>query len=272
MQPSKDIIILDKDDITQNLPNEPIVANMGKKETIATNNSKINFDDIFAKSQKMTTKITKTPKIRKKDLHIPKKPQYMTMAKNAENTIQISDVKQNAIYTIQKYQTSAIFGDYVKNELKINYTEEMLNKKSVAQLESILSKIRVNLDNKGINKMYDSVLFGSTSMIENISRPIVNVDGFNKMLMENEQFLRCWERFKCGSVMPTIPSHIQMMCILAQTYFLAYAMNKPISQNSQEATEEVLKEIEEEQLFKNKKENTNQDLPVKPKIQFEMNI
>lgn len=262
MQQSKDIVILDNDK-TDAIP------------IVSTNDTAIKFDDILTESEQLDTKINKVPKVKFQQPKFKKNQNATNWQSNGD--ISAVEEKQNMIHIIQKYQSSEIFGQYVRNELKVSYNEDTLNKKSNNQLNAILTKIRVKLDNKNLNKMYDSVLFGSTAMIETISKPIANVDGFNKMLMENQEFLNCWERFKCESVMPTIPSHIQMVFILGQTYFLAYAMNKmkEPSQETLEIIDDIKQEIKDDeqklqkQVSDTKKEN---DTIEKPPIKNGMNI
>ena len=266
MPQSKDIVILDND---TNIDTTPSV--------ISTNNSKLNFDDIFEESKTYTTKNVKPPKL-------PKPPKAPTKKQIQQyDDLQHVEEKQNMILIIQKYQSSEMFGTYIKKDLKVSYTEEQLNHKSVKQLHQILTKIRINLDNKNLSKMYDNVLFGATMMIETISKPIVNVDGFNQLLKENEQFASCWERVKCESVMPTIPSHLQMMLILGQTYFMAYAMNKVNnpSPEVQQIIADVEREVDEENKQRQqekklenentKNENTN-NIIIKPIIEEGMDI
>ena len=259
MQQSKDIVIIDEN---------------GQNE-ININETSVKFDDLIAKSEQYNVK--KEPKSKKvtfKQLQLSKKEQKIAELVEKQNT---EPEREKLIYIIQKYQSSQIFGEYVQQELKINYSSESLHKKTVEQLESILAKIRLHLDNRNLDKIYDGVLFSSTMLIETFSRPMVNVDGFNKMLQENEQFLNCWERFKCESVMPTIPSHVQLMFILGQTYFMAYAMNqskeeKEVAPEVQNIIDEVDSEIEENKKVKKEEKQENKEEIVEPKIENGMGI
>ena len=231
MSQSQDIIISDLDDA----------------EMLQINDSKLNFDDLVQKStamidskndknEKNTNKLTK---LNAKDLKINQ------MLENEQNEPE----RQRIIHIIQKYQASERFGSYIRTELKITYSNDTLNKKSITQLEGILEKIRLHLDNRNLNQVYDSVLFSTTQMIELMSKPVANVDGFTKMLRENEEFANCWEKFKCESVMPTIPSHLQMLFILGQTYLMAYSINKSndISPETAQILTEIENEVDEEQ-------------------------
>lgn len=257
MSQSQDIIISDND-----------------TNVLKTNQSDINFDDIVSKSNDMVAK--NEPQVNKKDIHLSKKEQKLAqMIQNEEEEPE----RQNLIYIIQKYQSSERFGNYVRSELKITYTNETLSKKSVSQLQTILNKIRLHLDNKNLSKVYDSVLFSTTTMIEMMSKPVANVDGFNNLLMENDEFLNCWERYKCESIMPTIPSHLQMLFILGQTYLLAYSMNKmkEPSEDTLKIIADIEKEIEEDTQKRNddkkdEKKDDNDEVLDKPNFQTGMDI
>ena len=264
MPQSKDIVILDP---------------------ITINDSNVNFDEIISKSDRMVSEnaTSKKKQVSKNDINISKKDQKIMNMIQQESEM---NEKQNLIYIIQKYQSSSRFGNYVRTELKINYTEEQLNKKTLSQLEIILHKIRLHLDNQNLSKMYDGMLYSSTLLIEKMSKPVANVDGFSKLLFENEEFLNSFERVKCESVMPTIPSHLQLLLILGQTYFMAYAINKveePKEQHAevQAVIDEVDKQITNELIItdennkeKNNDEKENKDKTIiqAPKIENGMGI
>ena len=200
----------------------------------------------------------KAPKARQKrtnDIKLAREEAKMIKALETELE---EPERQKLIHIIQKYQSSERFGKYVRSELKISYTAESLSKKTTSQLQAILDKIRLHLDNQNLNKIYDGALFSSTAAVEAFSKPLgINVDGFNTMLMNNEEFLNCWERFKCESVMPTIPSHVQMCFILGQTYFLAYAINKQKEYKEPPEVTELINEIDKE--FESKTDKTSSD-------------
>ena len=275
MQQSEDIVIYDIDD--QKSTNQSITTS----GIVETNTTTLNFDDILSKSGRMaqnsSKKSQKAPRAKQKrtnDVKIAKQEAKMIQA--LETELQEPE-RQNLIFIIQKYQSSERFGKYVRTELKVSYTSESLNKKSTSQLQAILDKIRLHLDNQNLNKIYDSALYSSTAAIEAFSKPLgVNVDGFSTMLMSNEEFKNCWERLKCETIMPTVPSHVQLCFILGQTYFLAYAINK---QKEYKAPPEITALIDE--VFKDDNKKTHEktanttkqdDVPEKPILENGMSI
>lgn len=262
MQQSEDIVIYDTPNPTTGTT------------TITTNSTTLKFDDILEQSDKMVKTAAKKPKSKSKiasnNIKLAKDEQKLM--KTIENELQEPE-RQNLIHIIQKYQSSERFGTFIRSELKITYTAEALSKKTIPQLQSILDKIRLHLDNQNLNKIYDSVLFSSTAFIETMSKPIgVNVDGFSTLLLENEEFLNCWERIKCETVMPTVPSHIQMIFILGQTYFLAYAINKQKDYKAPPEVQEVIDEVLNENETKTNESKEKEDIIEKPKLENGMTL
>ena len=252
MPQSQDIVILDDDDKV-NVPNEKVTDGNSENITVKANNTVVKFDDILNESSKLAQ--VKQQKMPQNRMKLSKNAINVPQRKGNNDTIGTnSEIKQNTIYIIQKYQSSDRFGNFVKNELKINYSSDNLQRKSTKELENILSKIRVHLDNKNMSKIYDGILFSSTMLVEKLSKPIVNVDGYSKMLLESEEFLNCFDRVKCETIMPTIPSHLQLFFILAQTYFMAYATNK-IEKSSPEV-DAIIAEVERE-IASSKESETN---------------
>ena len=268
MQPSNDTVILDP---------EPV-------NSIKINQSKINFDDILSQSDDIVQKSQKRPKnsqkSRKQSTNASKiLKQQQKQLEMIESELEEPE-RQKTIYVIQKYQSNQIFGDFVRNDLKISYSADALNKKSLAQLDAILNKIRVHLDNKNADKLFDNLLVGSTTMMETMSKPFCNVDGFSNMLLHNDSFKLCWERVKCESVMPTIPPHLQMMLVVGQTFYMAYLVNKYKEPSEdpdvQNLIDEAIKEADSEnqaQKTENEPQKQNEEEIIqKPILESGMNI
>ena len=132
------------------------------------------------------------------------------------------------IFKIQKYQNSPRFGDYVRKQLKINFNNDQINKKSQSQLTNILSKIHVNLDNRNVDKIMDSMATHGLVAIEKGSKTIgFNIDGTTSALMDSDDFLNAFERFKideCG-VMPKMPLKLQLLYMISSTMMVQYHIN-----------------------------------------------
>ena len=152
--------------------------------------------------------------------------------------------KQDSIYKIQKYQASEFFGDIVRNQLKIKYSFEQLHKKKQSDLDSILTRIRIHVDNINLDKFYNQLVLGGCAMLEQTLVPIYNIDGFTQRLTSKEQFWHCLERVKIESTLPQIPAGVQLAMIIGQTIIVTHKMNemgKPEPEEEEEEEEEYKK-------------------------------
>ena len=197
-------------------------------------------DDIKAPAIKRVSK-TKIKK-RLKDLEkahqssktsvISKKSSTDSKAPSSKNNKkEISAERQMLILKIQKYQNSPRFGDYVRKQLKINFNNDQINKKSIKQLENTLSKIRVNLDNRNVDKIMDSMVTHGLLVLEKGGKTIgFNIDGTASSLMDSDDFLNAFERFKideCG-VIPKMPLKLQLLYMISSTMMVQYHINQQI--------------------------------------------
>ena len=147
------------------------------------------------------------------------------------------------------------------------------------QLDAILNKIRVHLDNKNAGQLFDNLLVGSTNIMEQAAKPFCNIDGFSDMLLHNDAFKNCWERVKCESVMPTVPPHLQMVFIVGQTFYMAYLVNKykEPSAETKKLIDDVVNEIEQEKPHTqdnvdSSEPKTKDEIIEKPMLHSGMNI
>ena len=136
--------------------------------------------------------------------------------------IENSESKQKLIFTIQKYQDSSRFGKLVKYELGFKQTFVELSEKSESELENILERIRTHLDNKNLDKFYENMATSIAITYEQALSPIYNVDGFSDMLLDNDDFWNCYERYRIESNFPSVNPTTQMLFMIAQTTIMAH--------------------------------------------------
>ena len=144
---------------------------------------------------------------------------------NVDNDIidpQKVEEKQRMIFTIQKYQDSPRFSDIVRNELKITQNYSQLSEMPMIDLENILSRIRIHLDNKNLNKFYDNIATTTAITYETAISQFYNIDGFSDMLLDNDEFWNIFERYKCEYQLPAVNPTMQLLFIIAQTTFMAH--------------------------------------------------
>ena len=189
--------------------------------------------------------------------------------KNEElnNKTNIKSNKQDKIFTIQKYQNSNRFGDYVKKTIGIKQSSTQLEKLTPKQLDNILNKIRVHLDNKNMDSIYNNMAKTMAFGIEMGVSPFYDIYGFSDTLLGNEQFLDCYEKFKIEHKLPQIPTGLQLCYIITSTMILQHNLNKynnPQKQTDIKIDDEVVKKLDEVLKSVDKiEEKTNKH---KPKI------
>lgn len=136
--------------------------------------------------------------------------------------------KENDILRILKYQDSKIFGKHLQEDLKAYYTRDVLLEKTKNQIHSILTRIRLSLNNRHIDKMMDSMAVTLAIGVEKTVDPFYSCDGFSDNLLENPEFWSVFERYKIesGCKLPDIPPWLQMSYIVSSTLVLTHQLNK----------------------------------------------
>jgi len=173
---------------------------------------------------------------------------------------------QEKIFTIQKYMTSNRFGDYVKKDIGIKYTLAQLEKKSDKELEDILNKIRIHLDNKNMDAIYDGMAKSMASGLEMTLTPFYDIDGFSDTLLDpnNAQFWDTYEKFKIEHKLPTMPVGLQLAYIVSSTMILQHNLNKmkhPRSQPMEDINVEKELKIIDEKLTSKRKSKPKKIIP-----------
>ena len=193
---------------------------------ININSTSVNLDEVIGIKQptKSTKKTKKTDKILDnifKKSASKKQKEIIKKKKNLLNT-----EKFDKIYIIQKYQNSDLFGEYVKKTIGIKQSETQLQKLTETQLDEILYKIRTLLDNKNIDKIFDSMTKTFSVGFESVVTPFYNIDGFSDALLAQEEFHNCMERIKIESKLPNIPPTIQLGYIVTSTMLIQHQLNQ----------------------------------------------
>ena len=199
------------------------------------NRSGIEFEKLLTNTTKLEAENVKQREETKKK----NEKNFNTIAKELNKTLKIKekeeniDSKQKYIFQILKYQDSPRFGEYIKTRLKINFSESALQKKKTKSLEDILSRIRINLDNRNLDNFYNSLLVNATLSFESLMEHIWTIEGFSDSLMKNPHFLDSVERYKIENIgkMPSLPPSIQLIFIMSQTAFICHTLALKKSEN-----------------------------------------
>lgn len=145
--------------------------------------------------------------------------------KKRTTTVDIEE-RQKIIWKIKKYLASKRFGTYLQKELGIKYSQTQLSKFQISTLQNILSRIRIAVDTKNSDNIYDKMMFSASLAFEKGISPVYDIDGFAVKLFENDEFLNAAEKVKIESELPNIPPSVQMMFIATQTAIVVHEMNK----------------------------------------------
>ena len=185
-----------------------------------------------------------TPNEAPKMSDVPKIPDKMIDEMSTEDI----DKKQKIIFKIQKYQDSSRFGDIVRHELKFNQKYDELSDMTMNELENMLSRIRIHLDNKNLDKFYDSIVTSGAVMYEQSVSMFYDIEGFSDILLDNDEFWNCVERFKCETELPSVNPTTQVLYMIAQATIMAHHLPKEESDRMESPPpfEQVLETIEEE--------------------------
>jgi hypothetical protein len=131
--------------------------------------------------------------------------------------------KFDKIRILVKYQNNNRFGELLKKELGIKYTEPQLNKKSVEDLELILHRIRTHLNTRNMDQVFDHMVRYTASGYEELVSGLgYDIDGFSELLLHNPAFWDAFERWKIEQKIPNIPPSMQLMYIVASTTYIAH--------------------------------------------------
>ena len=145
-----------------------------------------------------------------------------TAVKKAAATID----KETLISRVQKYQSSRRFGNIINKELKINYSREQLVRMSNDKIENILKRIRLHLNNRNMDTMFEHLATTCAIGYEKTISPIYDITGFTDLLMANPSFHDALERWRIERQMPDIPPGMQIAYIVASTTLAAHSLNK----------------------------------------------
>ena len=127
---------------------------------------------------------------------------------------------------ILKYQASRRFGQAVTKELKINYSREQLVKFSVDRIEKILQRIRLHLNSRNIDAMFEHLATTCAIGYEKTISPFYDITGFSELLLANPGFHDALERYKIeNNSIPDIPPGMQLVYIVATTTLAAHTLN-----------------------------------------------
>ena len=140
--------------------------------------------------------------------------------------------RQKTIWKIKKYLASPRFGEYITKDLGIKYSQAQLQRMSLSTLKNLLARIRVSVNMKNTDSMFERMTKGGAVMLESsASMAGYDLDGYADELFQNEDFLNALECTKIEADLPTIPAPAQLLLIATQTALIVYKKNQIIKQH-----------------------------------------
>lgn len=139
---------------------------------------------------------------------------------------------------ILNYQNNKYFGDYLKS-FKLHYTLEQLNKKSVQDLDRIITQIRTLCNNKASEGSLDHMLFGATTFVEHTvsNRTAYNMRGWTNLLQADETFMESWNLIKLERMsFARMSPEARFAMSMVKNAMAAVALNQQLDQMRQQQT------------------------------------
>ena len=155
-----------------------------------------------------------------------------------------SEEREKTIWKIRRYLTSRKFGDYLTKELGIKYSQAQLRKLKGSSLKNTLHRIRVAVDMRNIDAIYDKMVFHTCFVTEQVMSPFYNIDGFAQNLQQNDEFSCALEKMKIEAELPNIPPPMQLLAIASQTAIVTHRLNQVKSNTIPES--EIVRSIDKE--------------------------
>lgn len=170
-------------------------------------------------------------------------PTPSPLPKNSSKPSSDKIEKEKMISKILKYQDSKRFGDRIKKGLGIKYTRTQLLKCSNDNLDSILYRIRIFLNNSNLDAVFDHMVRYTAKGYEDFVSNFYDIEGFSDILLSNPAWWDLVEKYKIEQEMPDIPPSLQMVYIIASTTYIAHLQNQLKERRSKPIKVEKKEEI-----------------------------
>ena len=167
--------------------------------------------NLAAQLEKSSQKPSRIPSEQTKKSHSQLQKEVTNLLKknsrSSKKTTDENEVeeREKIIWKVRRYLSSKKFGEYLTKELGIKYSQAQLRKLKLTSLRNLLHRIRIAVDMKNVDAIYDKMVFHGTFVVEKALSPIYNIDGFTENLHRNEEFQCGMEKLKIEAELPHIP-------------------------------------------------------------------
>jgi len=133
-------------------------------------------------------------------------------------------IRRAKIISLQGYLNSVRFGPYLNQFIQLN-SEQVCNLED-EELDETYRQIRCLLAKRYTEKWVDNAAETGLQIAEKVITPFINIQGYKTMMMANPDFLDCLEELKLGMPDATLPLHVRIGLISAQTAYFCNYLNE----------------------------------------------
>lgn len=142
----------------------------------------------------------------------------------------IDEQHQNLLLILHRYMINDRFSDFLKQH-GFDLKKMNLQKKSIAELEELINRVRLTVNSKHENGFVDGLIEGaiqgSETLITKVSRGQLDLTGLKSELYQNEEFLDLVEQLKLEHLsFIKIDPKIRLAMIVMKTAMRVVAINK----------------------------------------------
>lgn len=166
--------------------------------------------------------------------------------------------KREKIFLISRYRNSTRFGEYLRNEMRLNLDMTELQRLSTDELDNLLQEIQICICNKNNQKIVTESAIHIISIFERMLTNLYKVDGISEALHNNDAFLDALEEYALQNhkLLHASPKTIILAEIIKTAVLLhnSHVLSAEISKTPE--GKEQLKKFGDELLKKAKEEKS----------------
>lgn len=239
-------------------------------KTVNINNTKINLKNILKKD-------TNESKEETQEQEAPVEETEQTNNQPENNTPEIDyqeednpEDKRKRLLVISRYKNSKRFSKFLKDQ-GFNFNTKHISGLSNEELETMINDIRFCISTKNTNNMIEQVSTKGIVLLENLLRPVYNIDGLSQVLTNDQTYLDLVEELTLehSNYFYVKPEYRLMYCVTSSAYIIHTQKimldNMKKTPEGQIMIQKMAKEINEQK----EKENEKNNVPViqqEPKI------
>ena len=223
---------------------------MSKQKEVHINDTKFNMVDVLENKNEEEQENNKEEEKEIENIEEEKAPEINY--KKEENV----EEKRKRLLVISRYKNSTRFGEWLKKQ-GFNFNSKDLEEMSNDELETMINDIRFCIATKNTNGMYGKLSTQGILVIENVLRPIYNVDGLSQMLSNDQTYLDTVEELalEYQNYLYVQPQYRLMYSVLSSAYLVhsQHIMLEKLSQTEEgkQMIQQMANQIQAQQSSEN---------------------